>query len=112
MAECFDVTPAPSTTVSSPDGSDLVLGHSDADTVTVAGNAAGGSPTGTVTFYECGPTPTATPCTSTANPVGSAVTLTAGADHTSSATSVSYAHLDRLVVLRQHLFGQQQLLGQ
>ena len=90
VAECFNVTAAPSTAVSAPTNANVVLGHGTTDTTTVTGVTAGGSPTGTVTFYECGPTPTATPCTSTANPVGTAVTLTPGAHHASSATSVSF----------------------
>ena len=89
-AECVDVTAAPSSTVTTPDSTSIVLGHSDGDSATVTGNTAGGSPTGTVTFYECGPTPTATPCTSTADPLGSAVSVTIGAHHVSSATSASF----------------------
>jgi hypothetical protein len=53
----------------------------------VAGNAASGSPTGTVSFYECGPTATAQPCTSKSKPVGGAQNLSAGANNTSSVTS-------------------------
>jgi len=90
VAECFNVTVAPSSSASAPTSPSIAVGQSDADGATVTGNAAGGSPTGTVTFYECGPTSSATPCTSTANPVGTAETLTAGAHHTSSATSVSF----------------------
>ena len=56
----------------------------------MTGNAAGSSPTGTVSFYECGPTASAQACTSIGNPVGSAVGLVAGAGNTSSATSVSF----------------------
>ena len=42
-------------------------GGTTTDTVTVTGNATGGSPMGSVSFYVCGPTSSATPCTSTNN---------------------------------------------
>jgi hypothetical protein len=86
--ECFDVTASSSTTTSSPATTPIVLGGSDTDTATVAGNSAGGSPTGTVSFYECGPG--VSDCTSTANQVGTAVSVTAGSGDTSSATSASF----------------------
>ena len=89
-AECFDVTAASSSTVTSPTSSTIVLGRSDADGATVTGTTDGGSPTGTVTFYVCGPTSVPTPCTSTADPVGSAVSVTAGAHDASTATSASF----------------------
>ena len=63
---------------------------SDTDAATVTGNAAGGSPTGSVSFYECGPTATAQPCTSQADAVGSAVGLSAGADDTATAPSPTF----------------------
>ncbi len=88
--ECFDVTSGSTSTVSTPTSSRITLGQSDTDNATVTGNAAGGSPTGTVSFYECGPTSVATPCTSKADEVGTAVDVTAGADDTSTAVSVSF----------------------
>ncbi|MGO9343109.1 MAG: putative Ig domain-containing protein, partial [Acidimicrobiales bacterium] len=88
--ECFDVTSGSTSTMSTPTNSTITLGQSDTDHATVTGNAAGGSPTGTVSFYECGPTSIATPCTSTANQVGTAVNLTAGAHDASTAGSVSF----------------------
>ena len=88
--ECFDVTVAPTSTATAPVSASIVLGQSDTAGAVVTGVTAGGSPTGTVTFYECGPTPTALPCTSTANPVGGPVALNADAHHTSSATSVAF----------------------
>jgi hypothetical protein len=88
--ECFDVTVASSATVTTPTSSSIVLGNTNTDGAVITGNAAGGAPTGTVTFYECGPTPSATPCTSEANLVGSPVGLTAGAGDTSSAGSVAF----------------------
>ncbi len=87
--ECVDVTPVPSSTVTTPADTSIVLGDSDTDGAVVTGNAAGGSPTGTVTFYECGPTGSATPCTSEANEVGSANLSPAGGN-TATATSGSF----------------------
>jgi len=88
--ECVDVTPATTGTVTAPTSPTLVLGGTDTDGVTVTGNAAGGSPTGTVSFYECGPTAAAAACTSTAHPVGTAVTLTPGIGNASTATSPAF----------------------
>jgi hypothetical protein len=87
--ECFDVTAATTATVTTPTNSNIVLGNTNRDAAVVTGNAAGGSPTGTVTFYECGPTPSPTPCTSQVNQVGAPVGLTAGAGDTSHANSVN-----------------------
>ncbi len=67
-----------------------MLGNANSDSAVVSGNATYGSPTGTVTFYECGPTSSPEPCTSQANQVGSPVGVTAGANDTSSASSVSF----------------------
>jgi hypothetical protein len=88
--ECFHVTAGVSFTTTTPSSQKIVLGQSASDTATVTGNAAGGSPTGSVSFYECGPTGTPTNCTSTTDPVGSAVALTAGANDTATAASVSF----------------------
>jgi hypothetical protein len=67
-----------------------VLGNTNTDGAVVTGNATGGSPTGTVTFYECGPTASPQSCTSQANQLGSPVAVTAGAGNTSSANSVTF----------------------
>ncbi len=88
--ECFDVTPAGTTTATVPANTTITLGQADNDLATVAGNAAGGSPTGSVTFYECGPTLTPAPCTSPTNQVGSPVTVSAAAANTATATSASF----------------------
>jgi hypothetical protein len=88
--ECFDVTEATTTTTTGVSQGSIALGASDSDSATVAGNAGGGSPTGTVTFYECGPTATAQTCTSESNEVGSAVTVTPGSGNTSSAQSANF----------------------
>ena len=61
--ECFDVTAASSTTVTSPTSSSVDLGTSNTDGATVTGDSTT-DPTGSVEFYECGPTSSATDCTS------------------------------------------------
>ncbi len=88
--ECFDVTAASTSTSGAPSNATIVLGHSNSDNATVAGNTAGGSPTGSVTFYQCGPTTVPTPCTSTADPVGSSVDVAAGSGATGTATSATF----------------------
>ena len=67
--ECFHVTAASSSSVTAPGASSVVFGTNDGDTLTVTGNAAGGSPTGNVQFYVCGPTSVPTACTSTSDPI-------------------------------------------
>jgi hypothetical protein len=86
--ECFVVTMATPSVVTTPTAGSIKLGHTNTDTVIVTGNP-GGSPTGTVTFYVCGPTKTAVPCTSTKKKLNK-VTLTAGANDTASATSAAF----------------------
>jgi len=88
--ECVDVTPATTTTVTSPNTRSIVLGSADNDTATVTGNDPGGSPTGTVTFYECGETATPTPCTSKANQVGGPITVLVATADTAFAESASF----------------------
>ncbi|MGH9920973.1 MAG: hypothetical protein ACRD6W_19155, partial [Nitrososphaerales archaeon] len=66
---------ANTTSTGTPTSSSIVLGNSNTDGVTVTGTSAGGSPTGTASFYECGPTITPTACSSKNNQVGSAVNL-------------------------------------
>jgi parallel beta-helix repeat protein len=88
--QSFAVGQASTNTKTTPTDSTITLGQADTDLATVTGNAGGGSPTGTVTFYECGPASVATPCTSTTNPVGGAVNLTAAPGDTSAATSTSF----------------------
>ena len=87
--ECFDVTPANSSTATTPTSSTVTLGQSNTDQATVTGNSTGRA-TGTVTFYVCGPTATPADCTSQSDQVGSPVGLTTGAGDTSSATSGSF----------------------
>ena len=87
---CFDVTVASSSTTSTPGAATIVIGNTNTDIASVVGNAAGGAPTGTVTFYYCYAGASPAPCTSTLNKVGTgAVTLTTGANDTSSATSAA-----------------------
>ena len=86
--ECFTVTAATSSTTTVPQSTTMVYGATNYDTATVTGNA-GGSPTGTVAFYECGPVPNPTPCTSTANLISEGE-LTAGPSDTATANSVGF----------------------
>ena len=79
-----------SSTTLTPESSSIVLGAGNTEGAVVGGNATSGSPTGTVTFYDCGATAEPEPCTSTINQVGSPVGLTAGADDSSSASSISF----------------------
>ena len=88
--ECFDVTTINSPTVTTPTSSGIVLGESNSDNAVITGNAVGGNPTGTVSFYACGPTSGAPPCTSVADPVGTPVNVSAGAGDTATASSVSF----------------------
>lgn len=89
--ECFLTTLAPTSVTSTPTNSTINVGQSDTDLAIVhGGNSVGGSPSGTVSFYECGPTTTAVACTSTAHRVGSPVTTTAASGGTSRATSASF----------------------
>jgi alpha-tubulin suppressor-like RCC1 family protein len=94
--ECFDVTgTALSSTATTPASLSIVLGNDNSDSAVVSGDATYGSPTGTVTFYECGPTASPEPCTSQADRIGSPVGVTTGANDTSSATSVSFTPSSR-----------------
>jgi hypothetical protein len=93
--ECFDVAKINSATVTTPvDGSgvethSITLGGSIRDKAVVTGSAAGGDPTGTVTFFICGPIASGT-CSTGGTQVGSPVPLVSDgnpATFTSSATS-------------------------
>jgi uncharacterized repeat protein (TIGR01451 family) len=88
--EQFDVGPAGAPMSTAPATSSIVFGSSDTEAAEVSGNAGGGSPTGTVSFYECGPTPSPADCASKADEVGSAVSVTAGAKDTSTAISAAF----------------------
>ena len=90
--ECVNVTLAHTSTTSKPTNTTIELGQANTDLATVAtgGNVEGGSPTGTVSFYECGPTSTPVACTSKAHRVGSPVTVSPKAGETSTATSASF----------------------
>ena len=54
--ECFDVSHATTSITSDPTDTTIDLGQADTDLATVTGTPSGGSPTGSVAFYECGPT--------------------------------------------------------
>ena len=90
--ESFSVGKGTSPTKTTPTDSTIVLtlNQSDTDVATVTGNAGGGSPTGSMTYYVCGPTSNPTPCTSMANEVGGTVSLSPGAHNTATATSASF----------------------
>ena len=88
--ECYEVTAGSTSNHTAPTDSVIALGQADTDAGTVTGNAEGGSPTGSMSFYECGPTSSLARCTSKAHPVGSAVTLTPGAGNTAHATSDAF----------------------
>jgi hypothetical protein len=85
---CFSVVAPVATT---PTAAAITLGSTDSDNATVFGTAAGGVPTGTMSFYECGPTTVPTPCTSTTNEVGGPLSVTPGADDTATASSPTFS---------------------
>ena len=95
--ECFTVAKLPSNTVTTPvDGSgvethSITLGDSIFDKAVVTGEAAGGDPTGDVTFFICGPIASGT-CSTGGTQVGSPVALVSDGNpltFTSSATSAA-----------------------
>ncbi|HMK63676.1 MAG TPA: Ig-like domain-containing protein, partial [Acidimicrobiales bacterium] len=89
--ECYDVSPGSTTNITTPANATINLGQVITDLSTITGNAAGGSPSGSVSFYVCGPyynTPGS--CTSQSDQVGSAVTVSSGSDDTSTATSATF----------------------
>jgi len=94
--ECFLVSQATSATASTISTASITLGPSGSvtDTATVTGNAAGGSPTGSVNFYVCqtGTTQTLTTgaCAASGTPEDATVGVTGGTNNTSSAISSSF----------------------
>ena len=95
--ECFQVTPAPSSTTtqqstSSTGSGSINIGGTITDTATVSnlGNPVGGAPTGSVTFTVCGPTTSAAAC-SDGTAVGTEpVALTTGSGGSSTAISPGF----------------------
>jgi hypothetical protein len=81
------VSTSPTATVTTPTSSGIFLGDSNTDGVIVTGNATGGSPSGTVSFFACGPS--ASSCPSGGVFVGSAP-LTPDVNNTASATSPDF----------------------
>ena len=71
VTNCFTVTPANSTTTSTPASLSIQLGDTTHDLVAVSGNAVAGIPTGTVSFSVCGPLSSASGCASGATSLGS-----------------------------------------
>jgi len=94
--ECVLVAPGATSTSSAISTTGVVLGPAGraTDAVTVAGNALGGSPSGTVAFYAChtGITQTLTtaPCPPGGTPIDTEA-LTSGAGATSSTNSLPFA---------------------
>ncbi len=88
--ECFTVTQAATTTTTTPASNSIALGSTNTDGASVAGNSAGGSPTGTVAFAVCGPLPGATGCGSGGASVGGPGTLAPSTANTSSTVSASF----------------------
>ena len=93
--ECFAVTPADTTTVTTPSGNATVGATNVTDTAVVTGNAAGGSPTGNVDFFLCSPAQmlalSETTCATGGTPdPNNHIGLTAGANNTASATSTAF----------------------
>ena len=86
----FDPTSPGSSTTTMPNSPTAAIGATDSDVAVVTGNDVVGSPTGTVSFYECGPTGSPTPCTSMANPVGGPMTVSPAGPDTATAASVSF----------------------
>jgi Bacterial Ig-like domain (group 3) len=88
--ECFAVAKAPSSAVTRPSGNSFDLGGSVTDGVVVTGGAAGGDPTGTVSFFVCGPMPTGT-CDAGGTALGTATLLPDANGATSTSTGTSPA---------------------
>jgi hypothetical protein len=89
--ECFTVGPATAHVASAPTNSTTTLHAGDSDQVTVTGNAAGGSPTGNVSFFVCGPVTGPPGCATGGTAVGGPVPLTGGAGNTATASSVTFS---------------------
>ncbi|MGH9018503.1 MAG: Kelch repeat-containing protein, partial [Acidimicrobiales bacterium] len=85
---CITVTPNLKASASLPS---IPLGATDTDIAAVTGNATGGVPTGTVTFYVCGPSSVPAGCTSQAVPVGPEATLVPGAGDAAAVSSAPFA---------------------
>jgi hypothetical protein len=87
--ECFTVTPAPSSTVTTPAHASIVLTGTNTDTATVTGNPGGPTPTGTVHFYVC--PGGASPCTpTTAGVVDLGMMNVSGSGATATAMSPAF----------------------
>ena len=95
-SECFDVAKLPSTTVTSPSSGTITLNDSITDTAVVTGSAAGGDPTGNVSFFVCGPLASGTCASGGTAVTGNPQTLVSDgnpATFTSSATSGAFTPL-------------------
>ena len=82
---------ARTTTATATTNSTITIGQTDSDAAVVTGNASGGSPTGTVTFYRVRPAVGARSVhLDRPHRVGTPIVLTAGANDTSTATSATF----------------------
>jgi hypothetical protein len=88
-SECFDVTPATSSSVTAASPTSIVVGPTGTatDAVTVTGNPTGGPPDGTVAFTVCGPLPGPALCPAGTAVPPTSVTLAHTGQDTSGATS-------------------------
>ena len=84
-ANCVTVTPADSTTTSTPADPSIQLGDSTHDRAVVTGNPVAGTPAGDVEFSVCGPLTSASGCSIGGTSLGS-VTLSGGAASSQSFT--------------------------
>ncbi len=89
--ECFSVSQASASVVSTPSSQSTSLAGGESDQLTVTGNAAGGSPSGTVSFFICGPFTSASGCAAGGSAVGAPVPLTAAGGNTATATSATFS---------------------
>ena len=102
--ECYTVSHDSTSTMSTPLNSQIVEGQSNVDQATVTGNATVGSPSGTVTFYQCGPTPTEEACVSGFQ-IGNPVDVTSSGPDTSSVTSPRFTPPDSSSSIGYWCFG-------
>ena len=112
-AECFDVTKGTTSNKTTPTNTVIALGQADTDSALVTGNAAGGSPTGSVTFYECGAAVAGDALPGEVAPGGIGREPHGGCQrHCPCHLGVLQAQRRRLLVLRRVLHERQQLPGQ
>jgi hypothetical protein len=89
-AECFSVGKATAAVVSAPATEATTFALGEPDRVTITGGAAGGSPSGTVSFFACGPLTAASGCPDGGTGVGAPVPVDAAAGDAATATSATF----------------------